>query len=513
MMNSEVIENTDMTYDVFVIDNDGSNITFELNGIEFTRNKRCFKNVPIILEQAFEHASNLCEEIVEISNNNNLIELKIKNAEGVIYNISIERYLKIIKYKYRFIECVYNNGHELLTSYITQDEYVLIDFHCGHGPQAVRPYSYIHRGVRCSVCSHNKIVPYINDVYTLRPDMLKYFANINDAIGIAVYSNKEIDFICPSCGTIKKSTMRDVIKHGFSCHVCGDGISAPEKFMENILIQLNIDFEIHKYPDWGYYILDGTQKRAQYDFVLEDRKLIIEMDGIFHYVSGMYGNYNQQNVDLCKNKLAEQNGYSIIRVDCYYKKDDAFDYIKSSVISSLSEIFNFDNIDWEQVNKSMMSSKMRTACELWNHNVDIKDICDELKVSKITAIKYLCDGNSIGLCHYNQDEQNLKNIKKQLSVHYKWVKMVDYKSNEVLGVYFDIDNFMYNYYKKYGFKLNRQGIRLVLKNDQKYTKGYNERRLSFVEISKSEYDELIHNTDLINDIVDCNIPIIFKYVN
>ena len=97
--------------------------------------------------------------------------------------------------------------------------------------------------------------------------------NKEDAYKYTKCSNKKVYVKCPDCGSIKKDKVRinDLYRYGFSCKKCGDNISYPNKFMYNILDQLNIDFIPEYSPEW--------LGRKRFDFYIPSLSLIIEMDG------------------------------------------------------------------------------------------------------------------------------------------------------------------------------------------------------------------------------------------
>lgn len=64
-----------------------------------------------------------------------------------------------------------------------------------------------------------------------------------------------------------------------------------------------------------------------FDFVIEDNKIIIELDGLHHFkqVSNWNSPEHNRKRDLYKMKCANDNGFSIIRIlqdDVYYNKYD-----------------------------------------------------------------------------------------------------------------------------------------------------------------------------------------------
>lgn len=503
MINSELIE-----YNITIISKEKGRVIFELNGHVYNKGTTEFHKVLSSIDLAFEYAYDCLESIIDIYKIGNSVYLKIQTIENIIYGIRLSNYLSSFSHKQNFINNVYNNGHKLLTSYITSTDYVLIDFCCGHGPQSIKPFNY-NKSARCSVCSHNKILPYINDCYTLRPDLLRYFINPEDAIGLPIGSQKVMDFICPDCGTIRKNNINNIVSYGFFCKECSDNISYPEKFMQNVLKQLGIDFIYRETPEWSRYVLDGKERKGEYDFIIESNKIIIEMDGQYHYINKFVEFNNQVQIDASKDKIAEQNGYRIIRINCNYPDvNTRFDYIKSSIIEGLSEIFDLSIINWEVIKEKLVFSKMIVACKMWEEDKCLEEISKELILHKATIRRYLRRGNEINLCHFNDDISNFRNLKQKVIKRYTWVKVSNYKSGEMISVFYDMDNFVYNFYNQYGYYMRKETIFANLSG--KYSKSIvsNIIILKFEQISEQQYNELSNNKYLISDKLDKNISVI-----
>ena len=153
----------------------------------------------------------------------------------------------------------------------------------------------------CSCCRGFTIVEGINDIPTTAPWMVKYFQGGYDEAKLYTKScGKKIKPICPSCKNIREKfmTVNDLyMKKSIGCK-CGDNISYPEKFMYNILKQLNIKFETQ---------LSKTKfewcKNKLYDFYLSEYNCIIETHGRQHYerAKGFYKTLEEeQENDRCK---------------------------------------------------------------------------------------------------------------------------------------------------------------------------------------------------------------------
>ena len=96
----------------------------------------------------------------------------------------------------------------------------------------------INNKVGCSCCNKGNqiVVKGINDIATTNPELIDIFVNINDCYTHIKSSHDYCDFICKSCGNIKRTRIDYVYSSGFSCSKCGDGISYTNKIMYNLLV-------------------------------------------------------------------------------------------------------------------------------------------------------------------------------------------------------------------------------------------------------------------------------------
>lgn len=78
----------------------------------------------------------------------------------------------------------------------------------------------LYRGCKCAVCSNRKVIKGINDVNTIRPDLVKYFKNQDEATQYTSGSEKIIDVICPECGYEDKIRISNLSRFGFVCNGC-----------------------------------------------------------------------------------------------------------------------------------------------------------------------------------------------------------------------------------------------------------------------------------------------------
>lgn len=245
-----------------------------------------------------------------------------------------------------------------------------------------------------------KIVKGKNDLWTTHPDIASMLVNPEDGYNLSAYSHKKSDFVCPCCNTINYNrVVRNVVNRGFNCCCCSDGISYPERFVYNLLKQLDVNFLRDTTLSWS-----GMKR---YDFYIEDKSLIIETHGMQHYSE--YAQFNNRNIvsekenDKIKREIAITNGIAnYIELDCRYSK---FDYIKKSVINSnLSTIYDLSSVDWNALKIDNMKSNVIKACELYNSGIkSTPQIARLLNLDLSTVIDYLKRCADASLCDYTTD--------------------------------------------------------------------------------------------------------------
>lgn len=220
----------------------------------------------------------------------------------------------------------------------------------------------LDRGDGCNVCSNHKVKIGLNDLWTTRPDVASMLKDKDLGYTCMEFSNILADFVCPKCGKyIGKSYIHNVSRFGLSCKYCGRGISYPNRLMGNLLEFFDEDFDSEVYFKWCHfpnYYDENITSYGRYDFVVENKKLIIEMDGGYGHGNDPHPNsiYTKEELiyrDKMKDKLALENGYSIIRVDCNYSSKNRLKYCSNNILNSeLSIYYDFNNIDWNYINNN-----------------------------------------------------------------------------------------------------------------------------------------------------------------
>ena len=318
----------------------------------------------------------------------------------------------------------YNIGDEINGLIFIDKKYVK----CGKRGDNVKYYQYkckkcgninwiretdIKRRGHCSKCFKQKTIKGVNDIATTHPYLCKYFVNQDDIYKCSHGSNEIFLLQCPNCGCRKKMKPNTLSRQGFSCPNCSDGISYPEKFMINILSQLNIKFIIqlsHTTFDWC--------QNFRYDFYLTDYDIIIETHGIQHYKDtfGVFKTYKEEHEnDMFKYDMAVLNGFEYNKnyfiID---SRESTLEWMKKNIIKTLGHIFDLSNIDWEKADLECQKSHMILACQLKRENPDLFsfEIVELIKkevgveYTKVSIRNWLKRGNKLGLCYYNGKEES-----------------------------------------------------------------------------------------------------------
>ena len=291
--------------------------------------------------------------------------------------------------------------------------------------------SNLKLGKGCSCCSSRIVVQGINDICTTDPWMIPYFQGGEEEAKLYTSnSNKMIYPICPYCGRIKDKPMkisRIKIEKSIGCH-CSKTTSYPNKFIFNMLEQLNISFTSEKVFDWA--------KFAKYDFVLNypinNQKYIIEADGNLghgNYTMTLDENDRMYSLycDYRKDTIANKHGYEVIRIDC--KKSD-IEYIKNNIINSkLDKIINLKNVDWNECEKFAMGSEIKEICDLYKNGKSIDYLSKKYQHTKETIRKYLNKGNNFGWCNYDSKRDSIAALERNRGSNHRVILIYDSNFN------------------------------------------------------------------------------------
>ena len=267
---------------------------------------------------------------------------------------------------------------------------------CGYDSMGIEESNLVKKAM-CKCCRGIILVEGINDVATVYPDSIKYFqGGYEEAKKFKRGSNKKIYPVCPICGRVstKQHTVNNIARKGFSC-ICRDGFSYPEKYLYNILEQLNINFIYQASKSNTCWITNNYK----YDFYIPNKKIIIEIDGAQHKNVNAWGKtvtevqFNDKN----KEDFAKNNGMNIIRISADVSSNE---YIMNSIKKSkLNQYFDISNIDYNKANTFALYKSI--IVEVCNDRKKLKltnaELSKKYGVCAGTITSYLKKGEKIGI--------------------------------------------------------------------------------------------------------------------
>lgn len=234
------------------------------------------------------------------------------------------------------------------------------------------------------------------------PHLIKYLKNKEDAYLYGYSSAQKIVWICSTCNFEFMKSPSSMQSGDFICPNCIKNDSYPNRFMFNILTQLDIEFEREYSPDWI--------KPKRYDFYIPQYKLIIEMDGRLH------NNQEAKINDNYKDEIASSHGLKIVRISCDYRKtEERYDVVSRNIRNSeLLEYYNFDDINWDEANCFALKNEVSNVCELWEKYHDLDKIRDKTKLTLYTIKKYLNFGRENKMCSYDNEKCMIERRKQRI---------------------------------------------------------------------------------------------------
>ena len=144
-------------------------------------------------------------------------------------------------------------------------------------------------------------------------------------------SNKKYWFDCDKCNNDFSSILSNIVGLDSWCPICIN--KTEQKLFERL--QMSFPFIQSQFrTDWC-----KKDRCLPFDFVLHDKKIIIELDGRQHFVqvSNWLDPESQFEIDQYKQQCANEYGYSIIRLlqeDVWYDRYDWY----SELISAIREL-------------------------------------------------------------------------------------------------------------------------------------------------------------------------------
>ncbi len=353
--------------------------------------------------------------------------------------------------------------------FIKTDKYYL--YHCNKDDhEAWILESNLEKGVGCALCSGLTVIEGKNDIATVRPELVQYFINKEDAKKYSEMSHTRVRFKCPLCGEENAMRVADLSKRGFSCPRCGDGFSYPEKFVNSCLSQSNISFVRQLSAKTFPWI-----KQYRYDFYLTDFNAIIEVHGEQHYTEKP--GFSTRNIasvfenDEAKEKLALANGIEkYIIIDA---RNSELDWMKNHIEKSeLSNYIDFSIINWKQCELDARNSALFEVCKIKKNSPELtsNQISTMVGIDRSVIVDYLKRGAKIGLVEYSTKKEMQGSAARN---HPRKAVIVKNKNGEILGSYPSMMALEKESISTFGFKMHfSETAARCNPNSKKYQKPY-----------------------------------------
>lgn len=301
-------------------------------------------------------------------------------------------------------------------------------------------------------------------------------------------SSEKSTIICKKCNAAFQSCPSNYLSNK-GCPFCKKKTEV--KLYEKLINKYTVERQINR--EWCKNI--KTKCYFPFDFCIEDGKIMIELDGIQHFKNVKHFGKTpeeQKARDLYKQKCANDNGYSMIRIyqeDVYF---DTFDWldelcktiekikndkiIQNIYISKNDEYNDFEKVNTHTNNIIENKNNNETYCELCNITIQYNYKQHEnTKKHKDKLLNVIADNSKKYLCttcnkyitgkrkHYNTENHKSKVSNeewerqiKELDENIAKKRVEQYDSNNNLLNTFDSVNDAYRYLnKKYGGSIGK----------------------------------------------------------
>lgn len=271
------------------------------------------------------------------------------------------------------------------------------------------------------------------NIIDIAPWMIPYFqGGYHEASRYAIGSSKRVFFQCPDCGTVKSKTKRicDLHKNRSIGCACKDNKSYPEKFMKNLLVQLNLEHIWGFTASWlkGY---KGSRYSAIFDFYLPEYSLVIEMDGELGHGKKTWRKHDDISDTLYKDQWkdaqANAQGISVVRINADHS---TVEYLQPQIQNALSSVFDLSNVNWCLCGELAVKNVVKVICQHYEQDKSIGVIAlsRHFGMDKTTIRKYLVTGRKFGWCTYDEAEslyyREMNKVRSQNKRHAQLVEDV-----------------------------------------------------------------------------------------
>ncbi len=312
-------------------------------------NEKNKNNTKIFLEKAIKIHNDLYDySLVEYTTSNDIIKIICKKEDHGVFEQSAGHHLqgqgckKCAYEKYSELNCmtheefirrsleIHGDKYDYsMTKYINSN--INVDIICkkkDHGLFSVRPDGHL-KGYDCWKCKVDKSKNSLEEFVERSNKIHNNKYNYDKVIYVNLETNVEI--ICKKHTSFFQTP---------SVHLLGSGCSlCMNKSESKVFDELIKKYNIHKQFKADWCINETTNKYLRFDFVIEEYKIIIEIDGDQHFrqVRNWLPPEEVHKRDLYKMKCANENGYSVIRI---YQMDiflNKYDWV-SELVNSIETI-------------------------------------------------------------------------------------------------------------------------------------------------------------------------------
>lgn len=210
-----------------------------------------------------------------------------------------------------------NNVRPEEVYYKSRDKYYFI---CEEGHSFMRDPNHMRRSINtttkgCPVCHGKRVVKGVNDLATLRPDLVdefdKFFNPDLNLDEVTMHSNRLVSVACKGCGNMFETTIYNWV-NGLVCF-CEDcrkrQYSKAEKELSSTI------------KSWGINVVEESNILGDYslDIYIPSKSIAVEYNGLYWHSDAVR---KDSNYHYKKYKLCEERGIQLIYVweDDYINK-------------------------------------------------------------------------------------------------------------------------------------------------------------------------------------------------
>lgn len=295
-------------------------------------------------------------------------------------------------------------GHDVYTDDVYTGNKTMMDFYCSKGHHWQSNSNRILSGQYCPCCINRKVIAGYNDLWTTHVEVAVLLQDPEVGYQHTYGSKYKTNFICPYCGNIIFKSIKTVYMRGLGCQRCGDTISYPNKFIRALLSQLDVENVDYEYsPQWARpYLFDNYCE-------INGASFLIEADGGVGHGNKAFGSNEIDTVgverDNIKDTLAYEHGMNVIRIDCNYKDNNRYQYIKQNILNSeLANIIDLSRVDWDRCHIEALSSLVHKSAKMYNDGLSLGDIARNIGYSADTVKRWLRQATDVDLCAYSAEE-------------------------------------------------------------------------------------------------------------